>query len=139
MGLVSWMVVGVIAGLLAGRIVAEPGPSSFVLTVLLGMAGASVGGFIVGILGGSGATGFNVWSVFGDAGRRRLALPLRSDRPAGGLVHRWPDERSIMALQSADRVRVRGAQFGEPGSYAGYEVRDPLGQRIGVAEEVLAD
>jgi uncharacterized membrane protein YeaQ/YmgE (transglycosylase-associated protein family) len=28
------------------------------------MAGASVGGFIVGILGGSGATGFNVWSVF---------------------------------------------------------------------------
>jgi uncharacterized membrane protein YeaQ/YmgE (transglycosylase-associated protein family) len=64
MGLVSWVVVGVIAGLLARRIVEEPGPSSFGLTVLLGMAGASVGGFIVGILGGSGATGFNVWSVF---------------------------------------------------------------------------
>jgi uncharacterized membrane protein YeaQ/YmgE (transglycosylase-associated protein family) len=63
-GLISWIVVGVIAGLLAGRIMAEPGPSSFGLTVLLGMAGASVGGFIVGILGGSGATGFNVWSVF---------------------------------------------------------------------------
>ncbi len=64
MGLVSWMVVGVIAGLLAERIVAEPEPSSFGLTVLLGMAGASVGGFIAGILGGSGATGFNIWSVF---------------------------------------------------------------------------
>lgn len=64
MGLVSWIVVGTIAGLLAGRIVPGPEPSSFVLTILLGMAGASVGGFIVGILGGSGATGFNVWSVF---------------------------------------------------------------------------
>ena len=31
-----------------------------------------------------------------------------------------------MALQSADRVRVRRAKFGEPGSYAGYDVRDPL-------------
>ena len=64
MGLISWIVVGAIAGLLATRILPGPGPSSFVLTVLLGMAGASVGGFIVGILGGSGATGFNVWSVF---------------------------------------------------------------------------
>jgi uncharacterized membrane protein YeaQ/YmgE (transglycosylase-associated protein family) len=27
------------------------------------MAGASVGGFVVGVLGGSGATGFDVWSV----------------------------------------------------------------------------
>jgi uncharacterized membrane protein YeaQ/YmgE (transglycosylase-associated protein family) len=27
------------------------------------MAGASVGGFIVSILGGAGATGFNVWSI----------------------------------------------------------------------------
>ena len=44
-----------------------------------------------------------------------------------------------MTLQSAGGVRVRRAQFGEPGSYAGYEVRDPLGERIGVAEDVLAD
>jgi uncharacterized membrane protein YeaQ/YmgE (transglycosylase-associated protein family) len=63
-GLISWIVVGAVAGLLAARIFRGPEPSSFVLTVLLGMAGASVGGFIVGILGGSGATGFNVWSVF---------------------------------------------------------------------------
>ena len=64
MGLISWIVVGAVAGLLAARIFPGPEPSGFVLTVLLGMAGASVGGFIVGILGGSGATGFNVWSVF---------------------------------------------------------------------------
>jgi uncharacterized membrane protein YeaQ/YmgE (transglycosylase-associated protein family) len=63
MGLISWIVVGVIAGLLAKRLVPGPDPGRFIVTVLLGMAGASVGGFFVGILGGSGATGFNVWSV----------------------------------------------------------------------------
>jgi uncharacterized membrane protein YeaQ/YmgE (transglycosylase-associated protein family) len=31
--------------------------------VLVGMAGASVGGLVVGILGGAGATGLNVWSI----------------------------------------------------------------------------
>jgi len=63
-GLISWVVVGTIAGLLARRIVPGPDPGRFVVTVILGMAGASVGGFVVGILGGTGATGFNVWSIF---------------------------------------------------------------------------
>jgi uncharacterized membrane protein YeaQ/YmgE (transglycosylase-associated protein family) len=62
-GLISWILVGAIAGLLARRIVPGPDPGRFMVTVLLGMAGASVGGLLVGILGGSGATGFNVWSV----------------------------------------------------------------------------
>lgn len=63
MGLVSWVVVGAIAGMLARRIVPGPDPGRFVITVLLGMAGACVGGFVVGVLGGSGTTGFNVWSI----------------------------------------------------------------------------
>ncbi|MDQ3639068.1 MAG: GlsB/YeaQ/YmgE family stress response membrane protein [Actinomycetota bacterium] len=64
MGLISWVVVGAIAGLLARRIVPGPDPGRFVVTIILGMAGASVGGFVVGVLGGSGATAFNVWSIF---------------------------------------------------------------------------
>lgn len=63
-GLISWVVVGAMAGVLARRIVPGPDPGRFVVTVILGMAGASVGGFGVGVLGGSGVTGFNVWSVF---------------------------------------------------------------------------
>ena len=62
-GLISWILVGAIAGLLAKRIVPGPDPGRFIVTILLGMAGASIGGFVVGILGGSGATGFNVWSI----------------------------------------------------------------------------
>jgi uncharacterized membrane protein YeaQ/YmgE (transglycosylase-associated protein family) len=63
MGFVSWIVVGAIAGLLVRRLVPGPDPGRFMVTVLLGMAGASVGGFVVGVLGGSGTTGFNIWSV----------------------------------------------------------------------------
>jgi uncharacterized membrane protein YeaQ/YmgE (transglycosylase-associated protein family) len=38
-------------------------PGGFIVTTLIGMAGAVVGGFVVGILGGTGATGFNIWSI----------------------------------------------------------------------------
>ena len=63
MGLISWIVVGLIAGLLAKWIMPGEGPGGLLITLILGMAGASVGGFFVSLLGGTGATGFNVWSI----------------------------------------------------------------------------
>jgi uncharacterized membrane protein YeaQ/YmgE (transglycosylase-associated protein family) len=63
MGIISWVVVGLIAGLLAKWLMPGSGPSGFIVTVLIGMAGASLGGFIVRLLGGTGAMGFSVWSV----------------------------------------------------------------------------
>lgn len=63
MGIISWIVVGLIAGLLAKWIMPGSEPGGFIITVLIGMAGASIGGFIVRLLGGAGVTGFNVWSI----------------------------------------------------------------------------
>jgi uncharacterized membrane protein YeaQ/YmgE (transglycosylase-associated protein family) len=63
MGIISWVVVGLIAGLLAKRFMPGTGPGGLIVTVLIGMAGASIGGFIVKLLGGTEATGFNVWSI----------------------------------------------------------------------------
>ena len=63
MGLISWILVGAIAGLLAKWIMPGSGPGGFIITIILGMAGASIGGFVVGVLGGTGATGFNIWSI----------------------------------------------------------------------------
>ncbi len=62
MGLISWIVVGAIAGLLAKRIVPGPDPGRSIITMNLGMAGASLGGFVFGVLG-SGVTSFEVRSV----------------------------------------------------------------------------
>ena len=63
MGIISWVLVGLIAGLLAKWIMPESGPSSFIITVLIGMAGAPLGGFIIRLLGGTETTGFNIWSI----------------------------------------------------------------------------
>lgn len=63
MGIIAWIVVGLIAGLLAKLLMPGDDPGGLILTTLIGMAGAVVGGFLVGILGGVGATGFNIWSI----------------------------------------------------------------------------
>jgi len=63
MGLISWLVVGTIAGVLARRIVPGPDPGRSFVTVILGMGGACLGGFLVGVIGGSGTTSFDVWSL----------------------------------------------------------------------------
>jgi uncharacterized membrane protein YeaQ/YmgE (transglycosylase-associated protein family) len=64
MGIVSWLVVGAIAGYLAGLLV--KGDESFGLIghIVLGIVGAIVGGFIAGALtGGDYITGINVSTI----------------------------------------------------------------------------
>lgn len=62
MGILAWVIVGLIAGWLASKVM----PSSFGLIgdTVVGMIGALVGGFIFNALGESGATGINIWSIF---------------------------------------------------------------------------
>jgi uncharacterized membrane protein YeaQ/YmgE (transglycosylase-associated protein family) len=56
-------VVGLIAGLLAKFLLPGDDPGDLITTTLIGMAGAVVGGILIGVLGGAGATGFNIWSI----------------------------------------------------------------------------
>jgi uncharacterized membrane protein YeaQ/YmgE (transglycosylase-associated protein family) len=60
MAIVSCMVVGLIAGLLARLLVPGDGPRGLIVTTVVGMVGAVVGGALIGLLGGAGATGLNV-------------------------------------------------------------------------------
>ncbi len=62
MGLISWLVVGLIAGVLAKLIIPGEDPGGFLATIFIGMIGALVGGLIVGVFGGTGVSGINVWS-----------------------------------------------------------------------------
>ena len=69
MGLLSWIVIGAIVGLVARRIVPGPDPGRFVVTIILEMAGASLGNFFTVVLGGTWARDFNLSSVLvGTAG-----------------------------------------------------------------------
>jgi uncharacterized membrane protein YeaQ/YmgE (transglycosylase-associated protein family) len=63
MGIIAWIVVGLIAGVLAKLIMPGDDPGGFIVTILLGIVGAFVGGFVVQLLGGTGMTGFSIWSI----------------------------------------------------------------------------
>jgi uncharacterized membrane protein YeaQ/YmgE (transglycosylase-associated protein family) len=64
MGILSWIVFGLIAGALAKLIMPGNDPGGFIITILLGIAGAIVGGFIGTALGFGDVTGFNFGSFF---------------------------------------------------------------------------
>ncbi len=62
MGVISWIILGLIAGWLAGFFVNKPGSGVF-MNIALGIVGAVIGGIIVSALGFSGVTGINIWSI----------------------------------------------------------------------------
>lgn len=62
-GIVSWIAVGLIAGILGKLIMPGRDPGGFLLTIVIGMLGALVGGLVVQLLGGTGLTGFSIWSI----------------------------------------------------------------------------
>jgi uncharacterized membrane protein YeaQ/YmgE (transglycosylase-associated protein family) len=58
MGIVSWIVLGLIAGVLAKLLLPGKDPGGFIVTVLLGIGGAFVGGWIGTRLGIASFDGF---------------------------------------------------------------------------------
>jgi uncharacterized membrane protein YeaQ/YmgE (transglycosylase-associated protein family) len=62
MGIVSWIVLGLIAGFIGSKIVDRQG-QGFWLDIALGIVGALVGGFLFSLFGASGVTGFNIYSM----------------------------------------------------------------------------
>jgi len=63
-GIIAWIVVGLIAGVLAKWVMPGPDPGGIITTVLIGVVGAVVGGFAVNSLfGGPGMSGINLTSI----------------------------------------------------------------------------
>ena len=62
MGIVTWIAVGFMIAFLARRIMPEFAQGDFLVIVLLGTAGAALGGFFVRLLDGTGTTEVNPWS-----------------------------------------------------------------------------
>lgn len=62
MSIIAWLVLGLIAGLIASKIVNRQG-QGLLMNIVLGVVGAEVGGWLFRLFGMSGATGFNVYSL----------------------------------------------------------------------------
>lgn len=63
MGILSWIVLGLVVGILAKWIMPGPDSSGVVMTIVLGVAGAFVGGFLATRLGLGSVNGFNLGSL----------------------------------------------------------------------------
>lgn len=62
MGIISWIILGLIAGFIGSKIVDKQG-QGFWLNIALGIIGALVGGFLFSFFGASGVTGLDIWSM----------------------------------------------------------------------------
>ena len=63
MGFIAWIVLGLVVGVIAKLIMPGKDPGGFIITILLGIAGAFVGGFIATRLGFGSVTGFDLRSL----------------------------------------------------------------------------
>lgn len=88
MGLLTWILVGLVAGLIAEFLLGG-GPGGMglrglVITVVLGVVGAIIGGFISTRLGYGDVTGFNVRSLVIATGGAILVVLVWQQLGAGG-------------------------------------------------------
>jgi uncharacterized membrane protein YeaQ/YmgE (transglycosylase-associated protein family) len=64
MGIISWLVVGAVAGYLAGFLVKGDESLGVIGHIVLGIVGALIGGFLAGVLtGGDYISGINVTTI----------------------------------------------------------------------------
>jgi uncharacterized membrane protein YeaQ/YmgE (transglycosylase-associated protein family) len=62
MSFIAWIVLGLIAGFIASKIVNKSG-EGFILDIVLGVIGAVVGGYLFQTFGMAGVSGVNLYSV----------------------------------------------------------------------------
>ncbi len=63
MSVIVWIILGLVSGFIASKIVNKTGEGA-VLDIVLGIVGAVVGGFLFQLIGATGVSGFNIWSMF---------------------------------------------------------------------------
>lgn len=63
MSILAWIVLGIVAGFIASKLINKSG-SGLVMDLVLGVVGAVVGGWLFNQFGSAGVTGFNLYSLF---------------------------------------------------------------------------
>ncbi len=76
MGIVSWLIIGALAGWLASLITGNGKRMGALLNIVVGIIGGFVGGFVMNRLGNYGITGFNLWSLLVATGGAVILLLL---------------------------------------------------------------
>ncbi len=63
MGIIGWIIIGALAGWIASGITGNNRRMGAGANILVGIVGGLIGGFAMNLIGGTGITGFNLWSL----------------------------------------------------------------------------
>lgn len=63
MSILAWIILGGIAGWIGSMIMGTDASQGIFLNIVIGIVGAAIGGFLFSVLGGTGVTGFNLYSL----------------------------------------------------------------------------
>jgi uncharacterized membrane protein YeaQ/YmgE (transglycosylase-associated protein family) len=62
--IIGWIILGALAGWIGSKFTGNDKQMGALANIIVGIIGAFVGGFLFSVIGGSGFTGFNLWSLF---------------------------------------------------------------------------
>lgn len=62
MSIIAWIILGLIAGFIASKIINKSG-EGLIIDIVLGIVGAFIGGYIFNFFGATGVTGLNIYSM----------------------------------------------------------------------------
>lgn len=63
MGTLAWIILGAISGWIASMIMGKNSQMGLIANIIVGIIGAFIGGFVFNLIGASGVTGLNIWSI----------------------------------------------------------------------------
>lgn len=63
MGIILWIILGGLAGWIASMLMKTDREQGTIADIVIGIIGAVIGGFVMGLFGQSGVTGFNLYSL----------------------------------------------------------------------------
>ena len=64
MGIITWIIFGALAGWIASIITGRNNRMGCIANIVVGIAGAFIGDFLMSLIGGGGVSGFNLYSFF---------------------------------------------------------------------------
>jgi uncharacterized membrane protein YeaQ/YmgE (transglycosylase-associated protein family) len=113
MSIISWIILGLIAGFIGSKIVNTQG-QGLMLDIALGVVGAIVGGVLFSFFGATGITGLNLYSL--------LVAIVRFGGGSLGLSRLSRSSGGLSQAGSSLHTRLERAKGIEP-SYAAWEAR----------------
>ena len=76
MGILSWFIFGLVAGIIARIVMPGKDPGGLLLTIIIGITGAFLGGFVASRIGFGSITGFDLRSLIIAVGGAVLLLVI---------------------------------------------------------------